>query len=74
LAFFVKRCHTHLNQKTLDKEQTQNEQFITTDEPNLDEFSVTIDERVSKQRADYAREILTENPSLLLVGRRRESV
>ncbi len=74
LAFFVKRCHKRLHQKALDNEQRQNERCLSTDEPNLDEFNVTIDDRVSKPRAEYAREIFIECPSNLLVGRRRDSI
>ena len=74
MAFFVKLYHQRLNQKTLDNEQHQNEQFISFDEPNLDEFSITVDNRVRKQGADYAREMLIENPILLLFGRRRDSI
>ena len=74
LAVFVKRCHKRLNQKRSDAEQRLYERHLSVDEPNLDEFSVSIDDRVSKQRVAYAREILLETPPLLFAGRRRESV
>jgi len=74
LAFFVKRCQKRLNQIAIDNEQRQNDRCLGTDEPNLDEFNVIVDDRVSRKRLDYAREILLENPSILLIGRRRDSI
>ncbi len=70
----MKRCYIRLNQKAFEHEQRYHERCLTNDEPNLDEFNVVFDNRVSKERADYAREILMEYPSFLLVGRRRDSV
>ncbi len=73
LAFFVKRCHNRLHHRSLDNEQHQNEQCLAVYEPNLDEFNVLVDDRVSKC-ADYAREILLESPIIILIGRRRDSI
>jgi hypothetical protein len=74
LAFFVKRCYTRLSQKAFDHEHNQFERCVSNDESVLNEFNLTIDDRVSKHCADYAREILFENPSFFLVGRRRDSL
>ena len=74
LAFFVKRCHKRLNQKAFEHEQRHHERCLANSEPNLDEFNVVFDNRVSKEQVDYAREILLEYPHFLLVGRRRDSV
>ncbi len=74
LAFIVKGCHKRLNQKAFDNAQRQHEQCLSPNEPNLDEFNIMVDDRVSKRRADYAREILFENRNILLLGRRRDSI
>ncbi len=70
----MKRCHKRMNQKSFANEQHQNERCLANSEPNLDEFNVVFDDRVSKECADYAREILLENPNILLLGRRRDSI
>jgi len=49
LAVFVKRCHNRLNPKALQNGGHQNGQYLSTDEPNLDEFTVMVDDRVSKE-------------------------
>jgi hypothetical protein len=74
LAFFVKRCHKRINKKALENEQRQNDRCLAIDEPNLDEFNVIVDDRVSRKRVDYARDVLLENPCILLIGRRRDSI
>ncbi|CAF1522771.1 unnamed protein product [Adineta steineri] len=73
LAFFVKRCHNRFIQKASRDEQSQNERRLIID-PSLDEFTIVTDDRVSKKHIDYARDILIENPSFLLLGRRRDSI
>jgi hypothetical protein len=57
LAVFVKRYRNRLNPKVLQNEGHQNQQYLSTDEPNLDEFTVMVDDRVSKEPAAYLREI-----------------
>lgn len=74
MAFFAKRFYNRVNNKTTNREQRQHEQYLSTDEPNLDEFNVMVDDRVSKQRVDHAREILFDNSPRLLLGRRRYSI
>lgn len=74
MAFTVKHYHQRLDKKRSDREQRQHEQYLVTNEPNLEEFNVMTDDRVSKQRADYAREVLFKNSTMLLLGRRRDSI
>ncbi len=57
MAFVVKRYHNRLNPKVLHNAGHQNEQYLSTDEPNLDEFTVMVDDRVSKEPVGYLREI-----------------
>lgn len=71
LAFFVRRCYYRLSQKGLDSGQYQYERDLSNDEHDLNQFSLTIEDRVSKQRVDYAREMLLETPSFFHDGRRR---
>ena len=71
LALFVKRWYYHLNKKGLDPEQYQYERDLSHDEHDLNNFSLIIEDRVSKQRVDYAREMLIETPSFFHAGRRR---
>lgn len=73
-AFFVRRCHNRLIRRASHNDNNQNEQCLSTDEPNLEEFNVMVEERVRKDPIAYAREILIDNPSFLLLGRRRDSI
>ncbi|CAF0807202.1 unnamed protein product [Rotaria sordida] len=54
LAIFVKRCQASRNQRALPNQQNNNEQSLSTEDPNLDEFTVTFDDRIMEQSADNA--------------------
>lgn len=54
--------------------QHPTEGCLTRDEPTLDEFNIIVDDRVSRHRAEYTRDILSGDASVLLFGRRRDSI
>ena len=74
IAFFVKRYQQRLNQRAMCNEQHPTEGCLTRDEPTLDEFNVIVDDRVSGDCAEYRRDILAGDASVLLFGRRRDSI
>lgn len=74
IAFFVKRYQQRLNHRAIANEQHPTEGCLTRDEPTLDEFNIVVDDRVSRNRAEYTRDILSGNDSVLLFGQRRDSI
>ncbi|CAF2446070.1 unnamed protein product [Rotaria sp. Silwood2] len=75
LALFVKHCQAYLNKKALLNHQHSNEQYLSTGEPNLDEFTVTFNDQMSEQSAaDNVRNILIDNDTVRFVQRRKDSV
>ncbi|CAF0778249.1 unnamed protein product [Rotaria sp. Silwood1] len=75
LALFAKYCQVYLNKKALSNVQNNNEQYLSTEQPNLDEFTVTFSEQMSEQSAaDNVCNILIDNDTVRFVQRRRDSV
>ncbi|CAF3309320.1 unnamed protein product [Rotaria socialis] len=74
MAFIVKRCHQHLNRKQSSNQRIRNERSMSTEEPNVDEFSMSFNERVSEQRADCVRNVLIDKNTVPLIERRRDSM
>ena len=73
MAFVGKIIYKRLKRKALENERRETARYLANVEPVLEEFNIMTDDRVSTEPVDYAREILLENPSILL-GRPRDSV